>query len=136
MNANCDKPIKSCQPLNRIIFRFFFCIPSLLCSRFSGWHGTLLLQLGAQAVNLFRRRKPKVYFCLKYLYSDELIGCVDLSDLDRGNLTKILVRYWAPQSLWGFCQTIFPVRSHWVTSENFQFPKQPIQISKKPRTLC
>jgi len=33
-------------------------------------------------VGFFRGQKFKVYFCVNYLYSNELIGYVDLSDLN------------------------------------------------------
>jgi len=34
-------------------------------------------------VNFFRGRKLKVYFCVNYLYLNELIGYVDLSDFNE-----------------------------------------------------
>ena len=34
-------------------------------------------------MNFFRGRKLKVYFCVDYLYSNESIGYVDLSDFNE-----------------------------------------------------
>ena len=34
-------------------------------------------------MNFFRGRKLKVHFCVNYLYSNELTGYVDLSDINE-----------------------------------------------------
>ena len=50
---------------------------------FIGWrlgHVNNRFREGAKTVNFFRGRKLKVYFCVNYLSSNELIGYVDLSD--------------------------------------------------------
>ena len=49
-------------------------------------------------MNFFRDRKLKVYFCLNYLFSNELTGYVDLSDFNKTR-TKSLSRISAPKGV-------------------------------------